>query len=581
MIKVIQYATTGSASNSRRKGNFLVGESTVGYGPTETTGFYNGITPVEGGYTLYLAKESQGPSIYSFSTGTDLLNFCNNSLGADQTTVFGVIDWINGQSNYFVDPNYFEFTAKTDNSGASTSTQFRLPLVSSGTINFLVDWGDSSTDTITTFNQAQVTHTYSTAGTYTIKIAGILKGWQFNGGGDRLKFLEVKKWGCLNVSVSGGFAGCLNMTCIAVDSPRVTTTSMSGYFAECLVFNGAIGNWDITTVTNLQDTFYVSRAFNQSINNWNTSNVTTFRNLFTGCSVFNQPLGNWNTSKVTDMVAMFSSSFGEGSAVKFNQDIGSWNVSNVTNMNSMFLGATDFNNGGSPSINNWNPLKVIDMNSMFRSTKFNQPIGNWNTSSVTNMTLMFNNTPFDQDIGNWNTGNVTNMVDMFFFSFGSVGGFNNGGSPSINNWDTSKVTNMMRMFYHTGFNQPIGNWNVGNVTNMDNMFRATPFNHPIGNWDVSKVTNFSAMWWSNTAFDQDIGNWNPISTTNFNEFMGNRNKQLSSANLDSIYNSWSTKSVKSNLSISFSGSKYTSSGAAGRAVLVNTFGWTIVDGGQV
>jgi len=578
VIKVIKTQAEGTFPNARRKGNFLVGESTVGYGPTETTGFYNGITPVEGGYTLYLSKEIQGPAIYSFANGTDLLNFCNSSLGANQTTIFGVIDWINGQNNYFVDPNYFEFTVKTDNSGVSTSTQFKLPLVSTGAVNFLVNWGDNSTDTITTFNQAQTTHTYSTAGTYTIKIAGILKGWQFNNGGDRLKFLEVKNWGCLNVDAAAAFYGCSNMTCTAVDSPRVTVTSFFRQFRDCSAFNGEIGNWDISTVTSFQDIFFGCSVFNRSINNWNTSNVTTMQNAFTAAIAFNQPIGNWNTSKVTNMAQMFAGFFGTQSAVVFNQDIGSWDVSKVTNMFGMFRGANAFNNGGSPSINNWNTSSVTSFQQMFEQARFfNQPIGNWNTSNVTGMYGMFIAADrFNQNIGSWNTSKVTDMADLFLFA----GAFNNGGSPSISSWDVSKVPNMFRLFYISAFNQPIGNWNVGNVTNMSDMFRSTPFNHPIGSWDVKKVTNFSSMWWTQNQFDQDIGAWEPIAATNFSNFMS-RTKNLSPENLDSIYINWSTLNLKSNVSISFGSSKYTSAGAAGRAKLVNDFGWTIADGGQL
>jgi surface protein len=577
MIKVIKYETVGTFPNSRRKGNFLVGESTVSYGPTDTTGFYNGIEPIEGGYTLYLAKETQGPSIFSFNTGSDLLDFCNTSLGANQTTVFGAIDWINEQSNYFVDPNYFEFTVKTDNTGVSTSTQFKLPLVSSGTINFLIDWGDNSTDTITTFNQAQTTHTYSSAGTYTIKISGIIKGFQFNNGGDRLKFLEVKNWGCLNLNVAASFFNCTNMSCTAVDAPRVTTTSFYRMFSGCNAFNGPIGNWDISTVTSLQETFQTTAIFNQSVNNWNTSNVTNMNRTFGGALLFNQPLNNWNTSKVIDMGVIFGGTFGGPGARAFNQDIGSWDTSKVTSFAFMFNGAFAFNNGNSSSINNWKTSLVTNMQEMFRSCgQFNQPIGDWDTSNVTQMYGMFIGTSkFNQNIGNWNTSKVTNMGDMFTFN-----AFNNGGSPSIANWDTSNVTQMFRTFYHTSINQPIGSWNVGKVTNMDNMFRATPFNQPIGDWDVSKVTNFSSMWWSNSAFNQDIGNWNPIAATTFASFLANRSINISSANLDSIYINWSQRSLKSNVSANFGGAKYSSAGAAGRSTLINTFGWTIVDGGE-
>ena len=69
----------------------------------------------------------------------------------------------------------FISTWKTDNtsSGSSTATQVKLPLISTGSYNFTVDWGDSTTSTITAYNQAAVTHTYSVAGTYQIKINGV------------------------------------------------------------------------------------------------------------------------------------------------------------------------------------------------------------------------------------------------------------------------------------------------------------------------------------------------------------------------------------------------------------------------
>ena len=56
----------------------------------------------------------------------------------------------------------FISTWKTDNtsSGSSTATQVKLPLISTGSYNFVVEWGDSTTSTITAYNQAAVTHTY-------------------------------------------------------------------------------------------------------------------------------------------------------------------------------------------------------------------------------------------------------------------------------------------------------------------------------------------------------------------------------------------------------------------------------------
>lgn len=390
MIKVIKYATSGSADNARRKGNYLVGESTVGYGPTSTTGFYNGITPPEGGYTLYINKETGGPSIYVFTGGTELLNFCNNNLSANQTTVFGVIDWINQQNDYFVDPNYFEFTVKTDNSGVSSSTQFKLPLISSGSINFTVDWGDGNSDVITTFNQAETTHTYSSAGTYTVKIAGILKGFRFAGGGDRLKFLQVKSWGCLHINTNAAFQSCSNMTCTAVDSPRITATDFTSLFLDCTAFNGNVGNWDVSTVTNMNNLFLNATSFNNSgstsINNWNVSNVTTMSQTLRNARSFNQPIGKWDVGKVTTMWTMMQQT------LSFEQELSSWNTGNVTIMHGLFA-ASKFNN----NISNWNTSKVTAISYMFSKEwyqSYTHPVGDWDISNLTNAAVFMNTNSF-------------------------------------------------------------------------------------------------------------------------------------------------------------------------------------------
>jgi surface protein len=552
----------------------------------------------------------------------------------------------------------FIFTVDTTKAGTTSSTQFKLPLVSSGSINFVVEWGDGTTDTITTFNQAQTTHTYSSSGTYEIKIRGLLNGWQFNNGGDKLKMGVIKNWGCLNISVGVGFAGCTNMTCVATDAPIITSTSLDNYFSNCVNFNGTIGNWDVSLVTNMTRMFEGAQKFNQniggwnvgnvtnmsvmfqgngmsfnnggsdSIKNWNVSKVSNFSSMFWRCP-FNQPIGSWDVSSATNMSQMFLQN-------TFNQDIGSWNVSNVTNMSEMFRYNTVFNNGESESINNWRPNKCTNFSYMFSRARFNKPIGNWtftgsgvnmegmfyfdsgvgvfnqdigswNVSGVTNMSSMFQNTSFNQNIGNWNVSGVTNMSSMFLSS--SV--FNNGGSDSINNWNTSNVTNMSSMFQNCYiFNQNIGSWNVSKVTNMQNMFSSNAsnqfnqnigswnvskvtnmsgifrscvsFNQPIGNWTTSGVTTMSSMFENADAFNQDISNWDINQVTSFTSFLI-FTPGLSTINYDLLLVSWESQTPSSNININFGGSKYTANSAAAtaRQSLVNTYGWTITDGGQV
>jgi hypothetical protein len=60
-----------------KKGNFYIGTGDVGKGPTSSTGYYNGITPPTGGFTIYLNKASGGPSIYTVSTEAQLTGLTN------------------------------------------------------------------------------------------------------------------------------------------------------------------------------------------------------------------------------------------------------------------------------------------------------------------------------------------------------------------------------------------------------------------------------------------------------------------------------------------------------------------------
>jgi len=524
----------------------------------------------------------------------------------------------------------FQFTVDTTQSGVSSTDQFTLPLTTSTGLDCFVYWGNGSYDNITSHTAPEVTHTYPSGGTYTIKITGDLLGWQFNNGGDKLKMGEIQKWGALNISTNGGFYGCTNMTCIATDAPTITSTDLNSYFRSCTNFNGAIGNWDTSSVTNISYMFLSASLFNQdiggwdvsnvndfggasnnnvftnassfnnggspSINNWDVSNVTSFRGLFRNASSFNQPIGNWNVSNVSSMDSAFNG------ASSFNQNIGSWNVSKVTNFLNMFSNATAFNNGGSDNIDNWT-LRTdanIRMDAMFggsnttTSCKFNRYIGSWNTERVTNMSSMFlNNTAFNQDIGSWDTSNVTLMN----LTFGKTTSFN----QDLGSWDTSSVTTMNRMFWNaTSFNNngnsSINNWDVSSVIDMGGssnrgMFYNTPFNQPIGNWDTSSVTNMRGMFRDNTVFNQDISNWDINQVGTFDTFLSST---LSTTNYDLLLVGWEANLQAAypggvgypyTININFGGSQYTLGSAAEAARLRLTdptiFAWTITDGGGV
>lgn len=258
--------------------------------------------------------------------------WANNSAGNSGST----------SVSFIVDTNPFSSVWETNRSGRGGNNQIRLPLESSGTYNFIVNWGDGTNSSITSWNQAERTHTYASEGVYTINITGIINGWCFNHEGELIikeeKLLEIEQWGDLRLGNSGGyFWGCTYLNITASDSLDLTgTTNFAHAFRACRTLDKpkCMSDWDVSSVTNMYEMFAGAHAFNLNISSWDVSNVTNMKSMFNGAEVFNQDIGDWDVSSVTDMTAMFYA------AEDFNQDIGSWDVSSVEHMNYMFDGVT-------------------------------------------------------------------------------------------------------------------------------------------------------------------------------------------------------------------------------------------------
>jgi surface protein len=234
----------------------------------------------------------------------------------------------------------FTFTINTENAGSATKT-FVLPLINDGTINFTVDWGDSSTDTITAYNQAEITHLYSATGTYTIQITGTIRGWKFNNGGDKLKILNISQWGDMNLTQGYAFMGCSNLTSDATDAPTITTTSFYRMFQTCSSLTGlgtGISSWDTSSVTTMRECFKYNTIFNGNISSWDVSNVTTFQAMLDRCNAFNQNIGGWTTSSATSFREMIKST--DPATSSFDQNISGWDISGVSNMFNFLYGQT-------------------------------------------------------------------------------------------------------------------------------------------------------------------------------------------------------------------------------------------------
>ncbi len=455
-----------------------------------------------------------------------------------------------------------------------------LPMHPDGEYDFTVDWGDGSPlQYLKEYPESDegLSHTYASAGSYTVKINGKYKGLRFylrnSYLNDPLKYgkqLEaINNWGCLEFTNHGEqFKKCNIDRVETADAPNLAgITNMTGWF-ESSNIKGDISNWDVSNITHMNHMFFRA-ALGCDISSWDVSSVVSMRDMFRSAKIFNEDISNWDVSNVTDMGNMFYYNFdfnngGEplnwGSATAnvkdmagmfkeakaFNHDISSWDVSSVIDMSNMFDKNTVFNNGGEPLDWGSATANVKYMTYMFLGTKaFNQSVSGWDVSSLINtykmfyeaaafnnggeafswatatapggnMSAMFQRAwAFNQSVNGLKVINVTNMSDMF----NSATIFNNGGEPL--NWGstTANVTTMEEMFqYARAFNADISSWNVNNVTTMSRMFeKALAFNQDISSWNVSNVTSMRLMFNEANAFNQDVSSWDVI---NVNDMYG-------------------------------------------------------------
>ena len=225
---------------------------------------------------------------------------------------------------------------------------------------------------------------------------------------------------------------------------------------------------------------------------------------------------------------------------------------NQTTLASAFTGynwVTDTNNYG--DITGWNVSCITSIQGIFTLSEFNQDISGWDVSNVTNMQSAFAMSTFNQNIGSWNVSNVQNMAAMFS---------QNG-----------------------AFNQNIGSWDVSSVTDMEDMFStASAFNQNIGSWDVSSVTDMKDMFSGASVFNQNIGSWNISGVTTFGTSFLNATS-LTTENYDSLLVGWTAlPTLPSNKSFNVGATTtYSDSSTDERAILVDTYNWTITDGGNI
>lgn len=457
-----------------------------------------------------------------------------------------------GITNIFAQAFITTWQTTTDNESITIYTN----AVSS--YNCTIDWGDGNEETFTGFNP-NPSHTYASAGTYTVEITGTFPNiFLTMDGVNASKLQSIDQWG--NIAwedMAGAFGKASNMTYNATDIPDLSNcTNMASMFDDCANFNGDISNWDVSTITNMLNTFKGCSSFNQDLSSWDVSAVTTMSGTFQQASLFNQDISEWNTSLVENMSFMFSG------AHAFDQNIGGWDVSNVTNFVMMFQGQDGLSVANYDSLligwsqqtlqtgitfegglnkyseNAYNARQAIIDNFSWSINDGGLELANpfimrWQTNASNQVTIPTVSDFYDDYdfIVDWGDGTIENFsgdnpMPMHTYSTSSIytikvaGDFiriktdenqdEAGNLLSVEQWGNIQWTSMENAF-RLASNLEINATDapdLSNATSLKFMFLlAANVNADFSNWDVSNITSMYGTFAGAESFNGNISNW--------------------------------------------------------------------------
>lgn len=478
------------------------------------------LTGISTGFTLERSLSPTFTSVVSIPIGGAFREYEDSGLTEGTTYYYriknGDSDWSNTASAMTFIAFVSEWTTTNTSAGSSGSDEIQLPLISTGEYDFTIDWGDGNFDEITTWNQAETLHTYTSSGNYTIRIAGVIRGWAFANSGDRLKITDVSKWGSFQPkaqinqpSQSSAFWGSSNLDITATDTLDLSqTASLRAFFLDC-----------------------TSLTFNTSINNWDVSGISDFAFAFSGLS-FNRDLDNWAVNG--SCPSMFQG------ASSFDGDLGgSWII---TNLDQMFFGASAFTGTG---LENWDTSQATgNFNDCFENcTVFNGDISGWDVSGITGgwRDTFRGCVAFNRDLSGWQaTGNFLNT-----FTGATI------------------------------FNSNLPNWtSLGCSGTFDG---CTAFQgNGLDTWDMSSCATISNMLRNAAAFNQDLSSWDVTSLTSAASFLDGASS-FTNTNYNNLLVGWESQSVLNNVVFGATGNQSSGAGATARAALIADHTWTFND----
>ena len=240
-----------------------------------------------------------------------------------------------------------DFVLEMATTGAAET--ITIPCQNVGTFTAEIDWGDATTSTITTWDDADLAHEYADAGDHIIRISGTFPNIYFNNVGDALKLKRILNWGDTGlVNLDRAFWGCANLTTVTSQtSNMVGLITMIRVFRACTSLTSAdVSDWNTTNVTNISNAFRDCTSLTTlNVGGWDTANVVNMANTFDTCSsLADVAIDNWDIESVTSFV-----DFMDGvtlSTARYDATLIAWDAQNPVDSLAVNFGSSTYTAGG-------------------------------------------------------------------------------------------------------------------------------------------------------------------------------------------------------------------------------------------
>ena len=243
---------------------------------------------------------------------------------AARQTLISTYGWTITDGGQGVAPE-FVIQVKTDNAGVSDDNQFELA-VGNGytTYDYNIETSDGQ---VLSNNTGNTRITFPSAGTYQLKITGVLPSLYYWGTTDSLKVISIVNWGTNPwLSLNRSFIDFRNCVIDATDLPNLsqcTSLKLAFYNWQSLV-NWDVTNLDVSNVTNFEGIF--QNCFNletlEGINNWQIGDlgIDGFKSAFNSCRKLTSTMEDWDVTNIRNVSYMFDNAY------LYDNTFGKWNI---------------------------------------------------------------------------------------------------------------------------------------------------------------------------------------------------------------------------------------------------------------